>query len=101
MRSPRSWADWSAGWTRCVSVLETTNIVDALRAAEYPMAIVTSSSRRTAAAKPRASSRGRGVPRRAAVGIAISPDDGTDAASLVAHADEGVFAARAAGVDLA
>ena len=42
-----------------------------------------------------------GVPLRASVGIAISPDDGTDAASLVAHADEGVFAARAAGVDLA
>ena len=36
----------------------------------------------------------------ASVGIAVSPDDGTDAASLVAHADEGVFAARAAGVDL-
>jgi len=42
-----------------------------------------------------------GAPLRASVGIAISPDDGTDAASLVAHADEGVFAARAAGVDLA
>ena len=42
-----------------------------------------------------------GTPLRASVGIAISPDDGTDAASLVAHADEGVFAARAAGVDLA
>lgn len=42
-----------------------------------------------------------GVPVRAAVGIAVSPDDGTDAASLVAHADEGVFAARAAGVELA
>ena len=42
-----------------------------------------------------------GVPLRAAVGIAVSPDDGTDAASLVAHADEGVFAARAAGVELA
>ena len=42
-----------------------------------------------------------GAPLRAAVGIAVSPDDGTDAASLVAHADEGVFAARAAGVELA
>jgi len=42
-----------------------------------------------------------GTPLQASVGIAISPDDGTDAASLVAHADEGVFAARAAGVDLA
>jgi GGDEF domain-containing protein len=42
-----------------------------------------------------------GTPLQASVGIAISPDDGTDAASLVAHADEGVFAARAAGVALA
>ena len=42
-----------------------------------------------------------GAPLEASVGIAVSPDDGTDAASLVAHADEGVFAARAAGVDLA
>ena len=42
-----------------------------------------------------------GAPLQASVGIAVSPDDGTDAASLVAHADEGVFAARAAGVDLA
>jgi GGDEF domain-containing protein len=42
-----------------------------------------------------------GTPLQASIGIAISPDDGTDAASLVAHADEGVFAARAAGVDLA
>ncbi len=42
-----------------------------------------------------------GVPLQIAVGIAVSPDDGTDAASLVAHADEGVFAARAAGVELA
>lgn len=42
-----------------------------------------------------------GAPLRASVGISVSPDDGTDAASLVAHADEGVFAARAAGVELA
>ena len=42
-----------------------------------------------------------GAPLQASIGIAVSPDDGTDAASLVAHADEGVFAARAAGVDLA
>ena len=48
-----------------------------------------------------APARSRGAPLRASVGIAVSPDDGTDAASLVAHADEGVFAARAAGVDLA
>ncbi len=42
-----------------------------------------------------------GAPLQASIGIAVSPDDGTDAASLVAHADEGVFAARAAGVNLA
>lgn len=56
--------------------------------------------RRLASAAASAASLG-GVPLRASVGIAVSPDDGTDAASLVAHADEGVFAARAAGVDLA
>ena len=42
-----------------------------------------------------------GAPLRASVGIATSPLDGDDAASLIAHADEGVFAARAAGVSLA
>ena len=42
-----------------------------------------------------------GAPLRASVGIATSPTDGDDAASLIAHADEGVFAARAAGVSLA
>lgn len=42
-----------------------------------------------------------GAPLRASVGLAVSPDDGTDPAALVAHADEGVFAARAAGIDLA
>jgi len=56
--------------------------------------------RRLANAAASAASLG-GVPLRTSVGIAVSPDDGTDAASLVAHADEGVFAARAAGVDLA
>lgn len=56
--------------------------------------------RRLATAAASAASPG-GAPLRASVGIAVSPDDGTDAASLVAHADEGVFAARAAGVDLA
>jgi GGDEF domain-containing protein len=49
--------------------------------------------RRLANAAASAASLG-GVPLRASVGIAVSPDDGTDAASLV-------FAARAAGVDLA
>lgn len=56
--------------------------------------------RRLANAAASAASLG-GVPLRASIGVAVSPDDGTDAASLVAHADEGVFAARAAGVDLA
>jgi GGDEF domain-containing protein len=42
-----------------------------------------------------------GAPLGVSVGIAVSPDDGTDAASLVAHADEGIFAARAAGVPIA
>ena len=42
-----------------------------------------------------------GAPLRASVGLATSPTDGDDAASLIAHADEGVFAARAAGVSLA
>ncbi len=37
----------------------------------------------------------------ASIGIGVCPDDGTDPAGLVAHADEGVFAARAAGVPLA
>ena len=56
--------------------------------------------RRLAGAASAAASLG-GAPLRVSVGIAVSPDDGTDAASLVAHADEGVFAARAAGVELA
>jgi GGDEF domain-containing protein len=56
--------------------------------------------RRLAAATAGAATLG-GAPLEASVGIAVSPDDGTDAASLVAHADEGVFAARAAGVNLA
>lgn len=42
-----------------------------------------------------------GAPLRASIGIATSPPDGDDAASLIAHADEGVYAARAAGVSLA
>lgn len=42
-----------------------------------------------------------GAPLRISIGIAVTPEDGTDAASLVAHADEGVFAARAAGVPIA
>jgi GGDEF domain-containing protein len=43
----------------------------------------------------------RGAPLTVSIGIANVPDDGIDADALVAHADEGVFAARAAGVRLA
>lgn len=42
-----------------------------------------------------------GAPLTVSVGLAVCPDDGVDADSLAAHADEGVFAARAAGVRLA
>lgn len=42
-----------------------------------------------------------GAPLRAAAGVAVSPDDGVDPRALLAHADEGVFAARAAGVPFA
>jgi GGDEF domain-containing protein len=45
----------------------------------------------------RLSARHRGVPLELAMGIAICPDDGRDAAVLAAHADVGVYAARAAG----
>ncbi len=39
----------------------------------------------------------RGVPLEVAIGIAVCPEDGQDAAALAAHADVGVYAARAAG----
>lgn len=39
----------------------------------------------------------RGVGLEVAIGIAVCPEDGRDAASLAAHADIGVYAARAAG----
>jgi GGDEF domain-containing protein len=42
-----------------------------------------------------------GVPLRASIGVAVCPDDGTAAAALAAHADEGVFTARALGVSVA
>ncbi len=42
-----------------------------------------------------------GVPLTVSIGIAVCPHDGTDAQALAAHADEAVFAARAAGVRLA
>lgn len=43
----------------------------------------------------------RGVPLTVSVGLACFPDDGRVADDLVARADEGLFAARAAGVPLA
>lgn len=43
----------------------------------------------------------RDAPLTVSVGVAISPEDATDAQGLAAHADEGVFAARATGVRLA
>ncbi len=43
----------------------------------------------------------QGAPLTASIGIGVCPDHGTDPAGIVAHADEGVFAARAAGVPLA
>jgi GGDEF domain-containing protein len=39
----------------------------------------------------------RGAPLEVAIGIAICPEDGQDAAALAAHADVGVYAARASG----
>jgi diguanylate cyclase (GGDEF)-like protein len=55
---------------------------------------------RLAAAVTRSASL-HGSPLTISIGIAVCPDDGTSAEALVAHADEGVFAARAAGVRLA
>ena len=43
----------------------------------------------------------RGAPLEAAIGIAACPDDGRDAAALEGRAEEGLFAARAAGVRVA
>jgi GGDEF domain-containing protein len=43
----------------------------------------------------------RGVGLEVAIGIAVCPDDGTDPAALAAHADVGVYAARAAGRSVA
>jgi GGDEF domain-containing protein len=42
-----------------------------------------------------------GAPLTVSIGLAVSPDDAIDADMLAAHADEGLFAARAAGVRLA
>lgn len=43
----------------------------------------------------------RGAPLEVAIGIAVCPEDGREAAELAAHADMKLFAARAAGVSLA
>jgi GGDEF domain-containing protein len=40
----------------------------------------------------------RGAPLAISIGLAAAPADGTDAAALAAHADQALFAARAAGV---
>jgi GGDEF domain-containing protein len=45
----------------------------------------------------RSSASHRGTPLEVAVGIAICPDDGRQASALAAHADVGLYAARAAG----
>jgi GGDEF domain-containing protein len=42
-----------------------------------------------------------GAPLAMSIGLAVAPDDALDAEMLAAHADEGLFAARAAGVRLA
>jgi len=49
----------------------------------------------------RLSARHRGVPLELAIGIAVCPEDGRDASALAAHADVGVYAARAAGLSVA
>jgi GGDEF domain-containing protein len=45
----------------------------------------------------RSSAGHRGAPLEVAVGIAVCPDDGRQAAELAAHADLGLYAARASG----
>jgi GGDEF domain-containing protein len=42
-----------------------------------------------------------GAPLEVSIGVAVWPQDARDADALLAHADEGVFAARAAGVRIA
>jgi len=42
-----------------------------------------------------------GAPLALSIGLAVAPVDAIDADMLAAHADEGLFAARAAGVRLA
>jgi GGDEF domain-containing protein len=49
----------------------------------------------------RSSASDHGAPLEVAIGIAACPDDGRDAATLAAHADAGVYAARASGRSIA
>jgi GGDEF domain-containing protein len=49
----------------------------------------------------RTSATHRGVPMEVAIGIAVCPDDGTEAPSLAARADLGVYSARATGRSIA
>lgn len=49
----------------------------------------------------RGSASHRGVPLEVAIGIAVCPDDGTDAPALAARADLGVYSARANGQPVA
>jgi hypothetical protein len=49
----------------------------------------------------RAAAEHRGQPLELAIGVAVCPDDGEDAAALAAHADVGLYAARAAGQSVA
>ncbi len=45
----------------------------------------------------RTSANHRGVPMEVAIGIAVCPEDGTEAPALAARADLGVYSARATG----
>jgi GGDEF domain-containing protein len=49
----------------------------------------------------RTSAAHRGVPMEVAIGIAVCPDDGTEAPALAARADLGVYSARATGRSIA
>ncbi|HXC45308.1 MAG TPA: diguanylate cyclase, partial [Solirubrobacteraceae bacterium] len=49
----------------------------------------------------RTSASHRNVPMEVAIGIAVCPDDGTEAPALAARADLGVYSARATGRSIA
>jgi GGDEF domain-containing protein len=49
----------------------------------------------------RTSASHRGIPMEVAIGIAVCPDDGTEAPALAARADLGVYSARATGRSIA